>query len=284
MFVPRVQDPFLPVPIAEPPKVRDVVQTVAIRCFQELGLSVASGALISFFVAPPGIVLMMSAAAVQLIVSAFFQSVGAFLSYKRSQQGPNLIHFERGVSVCEWLTGINFAILTGYNTQNFIHESGHALASLLIYKRPQPLIEIYPFVGGLTQFYKTGLSNFGKSIGSAASTFLVVASGPGLTLLISSALLAIGIGLKEKYPELSKYLISWSVLDFFCHAQYAYSALRAEPWNLAHDFVHLSIFGLDPIAAAIGIVAIPVLISIGTNWWLSRESQDSGRALIPVRA
>jgi hypothetical protein len=229
-------------------------------------------------------ILMVSAAAVQLIVSAFFQSVGAFLSYKKSQPGPNQMHFERGASFCEWMTGINFSILTGYNAQNLIHESGHAFASLLIYKRPQPLIEIYPFVGGLTQFYKTGLSSFGKRIGPAASTFLVVASGPGLTLFISSALLVIGIGLKEKYPELSKYLISWSVLDFFCHAQYAYSALRAEPWNLAHDFVHLSVFGLNPIAATIGIAAIPILISIGSNWWLSRDTEGNERALMPVQA
>lgn len=280
MFVPRVQEPLLPIAIPEPPAIRDVVQTIAIKCFKEFAASVALGAVVCFFVAPPGIMLVMSSAVVQFVVSAIFHSLGAYSSHKSSQGGTTKNYYDWAVSICEWLTGTNYAILTGYNVQNLIHESGHALASFLIYKRPQPLIEIYPFVGGLTQFYKTSLSNFGKQIGPAASTCLVVASGPSLTLLISSALLAIGIAIKEKYPEFGKYLITWSILDFFCHAQYAYSALRAEPWNLAHDFVHLSIFGLHPVAAAVGIAVIPILITLGTNWWLSRQNQPGPMPVI----
>jgi len=283
MFIARIQDAHLPAMAAPQPEVADIVKNIALRCLKELAISLSSGIVVALFVASPGgIVFIFSASAVQLAVSVFFQSLGAFAAYKAAQRNENLECYEKTVSVCEWITGSNFALLTGYNAQTLIHESGHALASLLVYKNPRPLIEIYPFVGGITQFYKTSLSMFGKKIGPAAATCLVVASGPGLTLLISSALLSIGIALKEKYPQLGKYLITWSILDFFNHAFYAYTALRADQWNLSHDFVHLSIFGLHPVAATVGIAAIPVVIALGAYWWQSQQQKETKSAQLAI--
>ncbi len=275
MFVPRVQDTHLAFVAAEPRPVCDIVQKIALKCLKEFAAATAAGLLISCFVGlPSGMTLLITATLVQFAVSIFFHSLGAYASYKASEGGINQIHYERAVSACEMITGSNFALFTGYNAQTLVHETGHALAALLIYKRPRPLIEIYPFIGGITQFYKTSLSDFGKKIGPAASTCLVVASGPGLTLLISSVLLAVGVALREKYPQLSKYLIAWSILDFVNHAFYAYTALHAEPWNLSHDFVHLSIFGLHPVTATVGLIAIPIVIALGTLWWQSRQLQQ----------
>jgi hypothetical protein len=272
MFIPRVQDTSVPLAIAEPRPVCNIVQQIALKCLKEFSVALASGLVITAFIASPsGLALMLTATLVQFTVSVFFHSLGAYASYKAMEEGPHKSHYERTVSACEWITGANFALFTGYNAQTLVHETGHALASLLIYKRPRPIIEIYPFIGGITQFYKTSLSDLGKKIGPAASTCLVVASGPGFTLLISSVLLAVGIAIKEKYPQLSKYLICWSILDFLNHAFYAYTALHADQWNLSHDFVHLSIFGLDPVTATVGLVAIPIVIALGTLWWKSRQ-------------
>lgn len=278
MFVPRIQDAPLPVMAPPLPEVTDLIKNIAIKCLKEFAVSLACGFVVGLFVvaAPSGMAFIFQATLVQLAVSAFFHSIGAFASYKAQQGNEYKIYYEKLVSACEWIHGLNFAFFTGYNTQTLIHESGHALASLALYKNPRPLFElyplnIYPLLGGMNGFCKTALSGFGKKIGPAAATFLVFASGPGLTLLLSSALLAIGIAMKEKYPEFSKYLITWSAIDFLCHAIYAQSAIHADPWNLSHDFVHLSIFGLDPMAATIGILAIPIVITLGTLWWKNRN-------------
>lgn len=269
MSVARVPDARLApaLPEVEKPPVCDVITSVAIKILKESAVTLALGCVVALFITTPmGLALMISAGMVQFAVSAFFHSLGAFAAYQALDNDSFQTHYERISTLCEWITGSNFAIFTGINAQTVIHESGHAIASLMIYKNPRPIIEIHPFVGGITQFYKTGLTKFGQQLGAAASTCFVVASGPALTLLISSAILAIGISIMENYPEFGKYLISWASIDFLNHASYAYSALSAEQWNLSHDFVHLSIFGLNPVVATIGILAIPILITLGMSW------------------
>ncbi|MBX7067592.1 MAG: hypothetical protein K1X28_10220 [Parachlamydiales bacterium] len=274
MSVARIPDAsFTPaVSMQEKPPICDVVSAIAIKIFKESLVTLALGSVVALFITTHvGFALMISAAIVQFAVSAFFHALGAFASYKALDNDSFQSHYKRIASFCEWVTGFNFSIFSGLNAQTVIHESGHALASMMIYKNPRPIIEIHPFVGGITQFYKTGLTQFGQKLGPAASTCFVVASGPAFTLLISSAILAIGLAIMENYPEFGKYLISWASIDFLNHASYAYSALNAEQWNLSHDFVHLSIFGLNPVVATIGILAIPVLITLGMYAWKTRE-------------
>jgi hypothetical protein len=240
----------------EPPQIWDLVQEVALKVLKEFAISLVLGAVVALFVTSQAdLFLLLSSAIVQLIVSTFFHSLSA---YARHQAHPSSL-----VSFSEWMNGFNFALLTGFNTQTVIHEAGHASASLLLYKNPRPLIEIYPFAGGITQFYKTALSSLGQKLGAPMATCAVIASGPGLTLLLSSGLLILGIALLDTHPQLGKTLVSWALVDFFHHSFYAYTAFQADPWNLTHDFVHLSIFGLHPGVAAIGILAIPALISLG---------------------
>lgn len=267
MAVNAIREQHVPI-LTEPLRVSDIVQKIAIDCLKELAFSFAMGATVILFVPfAAGISVMASALFVQLAVSVFFRALGAYSSYKIAEGSPNTYYFEKAVSLCEWLVGINFAVLTGYNVQTLIHESGHAMAASFIYKKAQPVIEIYPFLGGITQFQKTPMTPFGKNLGPVAATCLRVASGPALTLILSSVLFAIGLAIQEKHPQLGKYLISWSLLDFIVHSVYAYSAVDLDPSNLTHDFTHLAIFGLDPITATIGIIAIPTLIALGNYYW-----------------
>lgn len=284
MFVPRVQETQIPVSLPqELPPVSGVVKAVAIQILKDLALILAFGCPVAFFVATPaGLTVMLSASIVQISVSIFFHALGAFASYQALKREGCQAIYEKMVSICEWLTGANFGLFTGFNAQILIHESGHALMSMLVYKNPRPLIEIYPFLGGVTQFYKTGLSSLGKQLGPAAATCLVLSCGPGLILLASSALLAIGIAMKEKHPQFGKYLISWSAISFLDQIIYAYSALSAESWNLTHDFVHLSIFGLHPVAATVGLVAIPLVISLGMYWWQARTEEPPREPLAAI--
>ncbi len=255
--------------IAQPPHCGDLVKKIALKCLKELAATLAINTVIACFVTTPaGLSLLVTAALMQLTVSLFFHSVGAFASYKALQEGATRGRYENLLSICRWFTGTNFALFTGYNAQTLIHESGHAAASLLTYAKPRPLIEIYPFTGGVTQFNKSKLSLFGKKMGAPASNCFLIASGPGLTLLVSAILLAVGVATHKKRPELSKYLIMWGLIDFLNHAHYAYSALGAPTWNLAHDFVRLSIFGLSPITATVGLIAAPIVIAVGVHYWM----------------
>ena len=167
MFIPRVEDVRLPPVVVIEPETSDLIKTVAVKCLKEFAVSLTSGVVVGLFVASPaGIAFMFSATLVQLAVSVCFHSLGAFASQKARQGNESQIHYERLLAACEWVTGANFALLTGYNAQTLIHESGHAWASLLFYKNPRPVIElypigIYPLVGGVTQFYKTNLSALG---------------------------------------------------------------------------------------------------------------------------
>ncbi len=241
----------------------DSVKEIALKCLKEFAFSCACNLLVSSFVfTAPGTSLLISLALVQSAVNLFFHCAGSFT---KAHESVN--------EAFGWIKSANFAIFTGYNMQNLLHEIGHSLAAFALYKNPKPTIELYPFIGGLTQFYKTKLSSLGNLIGPAATTCLVVASGPGFTLLISSALLVIGLSLRKTHPNLSKYLISWSILDFVHHAHYAYSAMSAETWNLSHDFVHLSIFGAHPLAVSIGIIAIPTVILLGSYCIRTQTSQ-----------
>lgn len=266
MFPVAIQGPSLASPrvAEEPPQICDIVQEVALKVLKEFAVTFVFGAIVALFVTSGAdLVFLLSAALVQLVVSTFFHSLNAYAHYQTLETNANQARYKSLVSFSEWMNGLNFALFTGFNTQTVIHETGHALASLLLYKNPRPLIEIYPFAGGITQFYKTALSPLGQKLGAPMATCAVIASGPGLTLLISSGLMVLGIALLDTYPELGKTLVSWSLIDFLHHSFYAYTALQADPWNLTHDFVHLSIFGLHPGAASIGILAIPALIALG---------------------
>lgn len=248
--------------IQEKPPICDVITSIALNVFKDIVAGAVCGAIAACFIGgPSGLMLIASAFALQTIVSIVFHSLGAFAAY---QELPTL------QSSCEWVEGGSFALLSGFNVQTVIHELGHTLAASLIYKRPRPMIEISPFSGGFTQFYKTALSPFGQQLGASASTCFILAAGPGLTLLASSALFTLGLVLHEEHSQLGKYLISWGALDFLNHAVYAYSALGAESWHLHHDFVHLSIFGLHPVAATIGILSIPLFITLAHQHFRDR--------------
>lgn len=273
MFPAAIPNAQLPAEVVQQPQNDSVVKKVALKCLKEFSATLAFNFLLSAFViTPAGTSLLITATVVQFAVSLFFHSLGAFAAYKRVQEGVNQERYEKLLSFCQWMTGTNFVLLTGYNVQTLIHETGHAAASLLTYANPRPQIEIFPFEGGLTQFNKSKLSLFGKRLGAPASNCLLVASGPALTLLVSSLFLAVGVAAHKKHPSLSKYLIIWGVIDFLNHAHYAYSALTAATWNLTHDFVRLSIYGLNPVVATIALLVIPIVIGAGVYYWKCRET------------
>lgn len=215
---------------------------------QELVVSLAIGAAVAVFVPNPvHIAALIKGIAIQFFISGFFQTVGEMV--------PKM------ASVCEWWRGETFALFTGTNVQTLIHETGHALAAHVVYPNARPRIEIVPFGGGITRF---------NTEPGGIKRLFVVASGPGLALLVSSVALAIGIAIRKKYPQVGKILICYGVFDFLHHAQYAYSALL--PSLPHHDFALLAAAGLNPVVATIAILAIPLLIKAFSETALQKGS------------
>lgn len=250
--------------VAEEPSILcDIIQKVGLSCLKEFAAVISINGVVSLFVASPaGASFLITTTLIQMAVSTFFHALSAFASYKMSyNEGFETLH-----SISEWVIAANFAIFSGYNAQTLLHESGHAFAAILSYSKLKPTITVSPFIGGATQFLKSALSPFGKKLGSSNVTCLIVASGPLATLICSSFILVIGLEVLKTHSQLGKYLMSWSLLDFLCHAHYAYTALGAEHSHLGHDFLRLSIFGLHPVTAMVGIIAIPIIISCIWNY------------------
>ena len=272
MSIALVQQRLHP-PNAQASFTSDCVKNVAVALLKELVVCVPLGlAVASLVQTASGVSLITGAMLVQIAVSLVFHSLATLISQKKKGRA------EETLSLFQWITGFNVAIFTGCNAQTLLHESGHALAALCVYKNGRPRIEIYPFVGGITRYYKGSLTPFGKKIGAAASTCLITASGPAITLLVSLTLFTIGLAIQKTHPRLAKYLVSWGVVDFIEHAGYACSAMREKPSKLSHDFVHLSLFGLHPIAASVAIVAIPALIWVGITWY---QQEKPATPLLP---
>lgn len=224
-------------------RAKNKVSAAALPIFKELAASLCLAGIVACFTATANIPILFQTVAIQCAFSSLFHLCNQ-----------------------KWLASFNFALFSGYNMQTLIHEAGHALAAISLYAKALPHIEIIPFGSAITQFQKGPLSAFGKLLGASKTACLVIASGPALAILTSTAFLCIGLHLKNKY------LISWSYLDFALTAHYAYTAIDNNSFNFSHDFVHLSVFGLSPMLATVGIIALPIITTLWYHEFFLRRA------------
>lgn len=177
------------------------------------------------------------------------------LRNRQLSYSPSSIEFRFYAYLKPWI----FSWLSSFNLQLLIHEMGHALAAKTLFLNARPWITITPLWSGCTAFCSTSLSKFGTVFGKNRALFLVAAMGPAYSLLLSATIIVIGYHIQNSQPELSSYLVGCGKGDYFNHAVYAISALFWK--NGPNDFVDLAKTGLHPLAAAIGILAIPRLLA-----------------------
>lgn len=243
------------------PKKEQLVKKVALACLAELAVSIALGALVCCFVATPaGVSLILTTLAIQFAANAVLRSLSAAAYYKaRHSKDPLLFGTAAGLRA---LPSLGFAALTGYNAQSLIHETGHALAAKAVYSPANPRIEIFPYQGAVTHFTAKKLTPLGKFLGVSKSALFVSAFGPGLSLLVSSICMGLGMAWRKKYPGLAMHLTAYGVFDFVSHGAYAASTYWSNPKDLSHDFVHLAHLGVHPMRAIAGMAAVPLLIAL----------------------
>ena len=241
---------------ASPSEMRLLIQDVARRCLMELALSLVIGTIAASFTATPlHAALIFAAIVVQTVANAALRTADALAAKMPPCQETQWIR-----SASPYLCMNMFAYMTAGNAQSLLHESGHAIAAKWCFKNANPQITLTPCLGGVTQFSTTHLSALGEKLGKSNALLLVTLMGPSCSLLISTAVIAVGYAVRNKLPELGVYLIGVGRGDFYVHSYYALTALTSMPSSQAHDFIRLRSYGIHPLAAAMAILAIPFLI------------------------
>lgn len=246
-----------------------VIRRIALQTLGEFAVSAAVAIAVSFFAAPITLEYLLSCALIQCFASLVLRCLEAFW------KGRN--------ETMAWLTGIiktfPFWYGTGINLGTLVHESGHVMASHLVYQNPEPVVRIFPFAGGVTTFTIGQLTGFGNWLGKKGSFVLVSAGGMVVGLLVSATLFLISSKWEETYPEFALFLRSYGISDFVDHAIYALSTSGPR----TNDFGQLYLLtGLHPTAAGIMILTVSLLFFLASAKTLPQRA-ESPPAPLPLR-
>jgi hypothetical protein len=262
-----------PVPVLTPEQRNeihsDIVKNIAMRSLMELAYSMALAAICCCFVATSaGITTIAMGLAIQTIFSLSIRIYVGYHEY-RGRINPN----HEVSTVAKWLGAYSLASGSVNNAQVVVHEAGHALAINALLKNANPKITLFPYEGGVTSWRGVReVTGLGQKIGRDNIQPIIAGAGPFLTLGLSTILLGVGLAEQDSSPEVSRMLIVSAIIDFFTHIHYALSALSANLSNFSHDFVALwQLGGIHPLAAAIVIAAIPILM-LGAYFSLKESS------------
>lgn len=144
------------------------------------------------------------------------------------------------------------------------HEMGHAVAAKTFFTDANPTITVFPFSGGVTRYYKSGITPLGKALGKNNVSLIITAAGPLASQVTGLALITIAHVRRKENPELSEMLNTAAAMTVISHSVYASEALF-KTYGDAHDFARLSRGGFHPLPVIVGMVATPMLLKIGLN-------------------
>lgn len=250
----------------------DLIKQIAKKSFIELVVSLAFVGLACLFIATPvGMMTMLIAAVAACALNILFRSLGAFATY-RIQQLENSELFEDKVKIKQFqtlqnfmniLTPMAFSGLVDRQTRVALTNSiGQAAAASILYNDAKIKISLSPFNLSDVSITANELSKMGEVFGKNKIESIVTAAGPALSIISAS----IGIGgaalCSGSHPELSRYLKAMAI-DSIAHNVFNAIAALIESAATHNDFVKLWAGGLHPIAAIVGMVAIPILVRIG---------------------
>jgi hypothetical protein len=249
--------------------IKDIVKKSLI----ELAISLAFTGLACFFVATPaGMATLAICAIAVFAINLLFRAGAAYCHYRQknlafddTEEGKlKRVLFGCGKAICRFVTPWTFGSLVDANTRDVVtHEAGHALAAHMLIKEPRVKISIVPFTGGSTTFRLGFLTKIGELFGKAHSRAIIAAAGPALSVVTATVGYGFGLAYRKTYPEFSRELRATAISSIFNQASYAISALSASVKNKGHDFLQLWARGIHPVAAAVSMIVLPIIIRIG---------------------
>jgi hypothetical protein len=249
--------------VREPPKISELVKKVALSTFKESIVTAAVTAISLPFVATPlGGAVIIGSAIFLLGIKTCMQGIEAYWVYQGSQEKDH-----HAIAACHTMekfvflqSSVPFSLFSNATVAVLAHESGHALAAKALFRQSDPQIVLNFPNGGWTSYEDWhGLTKWGECFGRARSNLLVTAAGPAFGVVTSIISLGIAHMIQRDHPRASLYLNALAVMNIFTHVIYALSALVPSEQTIGHDFVALAASGIHPLAAAVVMVAIPIL-------------------------
>ena len=224
------------------PSTKEIIRQVALKSLAEFSIACALFALCAPFAAPGGV----SALAIGLMIQTAISIPLRIWTYTR--RAP------LDIQKCQSLLAWNFTLLSSSNIITLIHELGHFTAIKRCIPNAAARIILRPFQGGVTIF--------AKPIFLAKTSYaFIVGAGPVAAVAFAALILIAALSIHTRHPEIGNTCLTTAVFGFVSHAAYALDALRIGPFVRGHDFSILWGMGIHPLAAAVAIIAIPILIA-----------------------
>ncbi len=250
-----------------------LIKEIAKKSLIELAVSLAFAGIACLFVATPvGMATLLISAVAAVAINILLRSANAYCRYRFSQleHVNTSIALEKkqllqtGINILNYLAPVTFSSLVDSQTRALIvHEGGHALAAGLLVKNPRFQININPFNGAQISYRLGALTKLGEFFGRANTKLIVAGAGPALAVATATIGYGASLVLNKSNPELSRYLNMIAVDVLVAHVLYALSALWTSTTQKSHDFIQLMAGGVHPVAAAISIIALPLIVRIG---------------------
>jgi hypothetical protein len=246
----------------------EAIKKLAIAAFKELVIGLAfAGVACVFCSTPIGIALALGSVVTMVAVNTFFRAVAKAeekhlhkLEPLKTVAAEKEKKFSRSfINICNWTSAATFSTVFAYTAGIVIHEIGHALAVLLLFKNPSIAIGVNPWQNGLTTWTAGALSKIGQLFGLKEAKLIVAAAGTALILFVSLGLFIAGHVLKDKHPKICQYLNMMGMMNLVIHIEYALSAL-ASTSDASNDFGALKAGGITPLVSVAVLIGLPILV------------------------
>lgn len=153
----------------------------------------------------------------------------------------------------------------------FIHEMGHAMAGMALYRSRQfPSITLDLFGGGATKTVITHLSSLGNFFGKDGSKLIVAAAGP-----LASVAFAVGMvawsTFQSDESSAERMMIHGGV-QLMTEMRYAWESIWIRnPTSLSNDYIALhKLGGIHPGAALAMLALVPIIQLL----WINRDKAN----------
>ncbi len=236
------------------PQVSELIKTI----FNEIVVSTAAVGVTILFVATPQVAISFIVVTVAILAINILARISAMVF---QEKGP----FNAPATAAKLIPPLTFGLLYEITANTLVHEGGHYAAAISTFANSHPEIVIDGLTGGKT-FLNLGraFTSFGKFLGPANSMILIWAGGALAAMVLATIAIITGLKLREKHPEISKYMLVAGAFSVVQHVVVALSALTSNPLGGAgNDFLFLWGYGIHPLISVICLIAIPTIALIG---------------------
>ena len=247
---------------------REVLKTLAIAAFKELAIGFACAGLACVFCASStGLAMALGSVVAMVAVNTLFRAavkqeekyLHKIDRFKTPRAEKQKKLSKSLITLFNYTSAMSFATVFASTAGIAIHEIGHALAAVLLFKNPSVSISVNPWKNGLTTWSGGSLSRVGKLCGFKEARLMVAAAGAVLILGMSLGLFIAGHVLKDKHPKVCQYLNMIGIMNLIIHVEYALSALGSNK-DPSHDFVALKAGGIHPFVSVAVLVGLPAFV------------------------